>query len=74
VAPTWKEIRAEAARVLEKHRARPKVAADVVVLLNSMGDTLSNERVTEELKALGESGTQFVEVIATIKKTPRPSS
>jgi hypothetical protein len=57
--------------VLEKHRARPIIAADVVVLLNSMGDTLSNATILEELRALGKSGAQFGELIASIHITER---
>jgi len=49
---------------LEKHGDDPEVCRQVEALIGSVGDTLSDEIILEELKALKKSGMPFQKVFA----------
>jgi len=57
-------IRQAAIQALEKHCDDPEVCRQVEALVGSLGDTLSDEVILEELKALKKSGMPFQEVFA----------
>ena len=57
-------IRETAIQALEKHGDNPEVRRQMEALVGSVGDTLSDEVILEELKALESSGIPFQEVFA----------
>ena len=57
-------IRQAAIQTLEKHGNDPEVCRQVEALIGSLGDTLSDEVILEELMALENSGKPFQEVFA----------
>jgi len=56
--------RQAAIQALEKHGHDPEVRRQVAALVGSLDDTLSDEIILEELKALENSGKPFQEVFA----------
>jgi len=53
---------------LEKHGDDPEVCRQVEALVGSLDDTLSDEVILEELKALKNSGIPFQEVFADVER------
>ena len=66
MAKVLEEIRNEALTALERHGHDPSICQQVETLLNSIDDTLSDEFVLSELRAINASGHAFSEVIATL--------
>ena len=54
---------------MEKHGDDPEVCRQVEALIGSVGDTLSDEIILEELKALKKSGMPFQKVFGGIFRT-----
>jgi len=61
-------IRQAAIQTLEKHGDDPEVCRQVEALVGSLDDTLSDEVILEELKALKNSGIPFQEVFADVER------
>ncbi len=64
------DIQTVAAAVLKKYPQNEGVARQVEALLGSLDDTLSDERVLEELTALKTSGMPFQKVFASLTREP----
>jgi len=63
-----REIRAEAINVLERWGKNDSVALQVEALIGSLDDTLSDEVILSELRAMSAAhGLPFVEVFASVK-------
>jgi hypothetical protein len=63
-----REIRAEAIKVIERFGKDESVALQVEALIGSLDDTLSDEVILEELRAMNASdGLPFVEVFASVE-------
>ena len=63
-----REIRAEANEVLERWGKNDSVALQVEALIGSLDDTLSDEVILSELRAMkAANGLPFVEVFASVK-------
>jgi hypothetical protein len=62
------KIRAMAVSVLKKYPQDKGVARQVLALVSSLDDTLSDRRVLEELTALKASGRPFQEVFASLTR------
>ena len=63
-----REIRAEAIKVLERWGKNDSVALQVEALIGSLDDTLSDEVILSELRAMNAAnGLPFVEVFASVK-------
>lgn len=58
------EIKALATQVIEKHSGKPDVKLQVAVLLASVGDTLSNDAIFDELTAIEQSGIAWRQTFA----------
>ena len=61
-------IRQAAIQTLEKHGDDPEVYRQVEALAGSLDDTLSDEVVLKELKALKNSGQPFQQVFAELPR------
>ena len=62
-----REIRAEAIKALERWGKNDSVALQVEALIGSLDDTLSDEVVLSELRAMNANGAPSVEVFASVK-------
>ena len=63
-----REIRAEAIKVLERWGKNDSVALQIEALIGSLDDTLSDEVILSELRAMNAAnGRPFVEVFANVK-------
>ena len=62
-----RQIREEAIKALERWGENDSVAQQVEALIGSLDDTLSDEVVLKELKALKKSGMPFQECSRTCK-------
>ena len=63
-----REIHAEAIKVIERFGKDDSVALQVEALIGSLDDTLSDEVILEELRAMNASdGLPFVEVFASVE-------
>ena len=63
-----REIRAEAIKVLERWGKNDWVGLQIEALIGSLDDTLSDEVVLSELRAMNAAdGLPFVEVFASVK-------
>ncbi len=63
-----REIRAEAIKVLERFGKDDSVALQVEALIGSLDDTLSDEVILQELRAMNNAdGLPFVEVFASVE-------
>ena len=63
-----REIRAEAIKVLERWGKNDSVALQIEALIGSLDDTLSDEVILSELRAMNAAnGLPFVEVFASVK-------
>ena len=61
------EIRAEAIKVLERWGKNDSVALQIEALIGTLDDTLSDEVILSELRAINANGVPFVEVFASVK-------
>jgi len=61
-----REIRAEAIKVLERWGKNDSVALQVEALIGRLDDTLSNEVILSELRAINANGLPFREVFASV--------
>ena len=59
-------IREEAVQTLKKWDYDPEVYRQVEALVGSLGDTLEDKVVLEEVRALKKSGTPFRELFADV--------
>jgi hypothetical protein len=63
-----REIRAEAIKVLERWGKNDSVALQIEALIGRLDDTLSDEVILSELRAMNAAnGLPFVEVFASVK-------
>ena len=62
-----REIRAEAIKVLERWGKSDSVALQVEALIGSLDDTLSDEVILSELRAMNADRLPFAEVFASVK-------
>ena len=63
-----REIRAEAIKVLERWGKNDSVALQVEALIGSLDDTLSDEVILSELRAMNAAnGLPFAEVFASVE-------
>jgi len=66
LSKTRRAIREEAIQTLKKWKYDPEVCRQVEALVGSLGDTLGDEVVLEEMRALGKSGTPFRKIFADV--------
>ena len=60
-------IRAEAPKILERWGKDDSVALQVEALIGSLDDTLLDEVILSELRAINANGVPFVEVFSSVK-------
>ena len=66
LSETRMAIRAEAIQTLKKWDNDPEVCRQVEALVGSLGDTLEDKVILEEMQALKKSGTPFREIFASV--------
>jgi hypothetical protein len=62
-----REIRVEPIKVIERWGKNESVALQVKALMGSLDDTLSDEVILSELRAINANGLPFVEVFASVR-------
>jgi hypothetical protein len=67
LSETRMAIREEAIQTLKKWGDDPEVCRQVEALIGSLGDTLEDKVVLEEMRALKKSGTPFREIFADVR-------
>ena len=63
-------IRALAAEIVQKHGEVVGVRRQVEALINSLGDTLSDREIFEELQAINHNG-PWIDVFASVNQAER---
>ena len=68
------EIRRLAENVLEVHGKAPGIATQVMALINSRNDTLTDNQIVDEFEAILSSGRPWRRIIATVSKKKAPAA